>query len=144
MLHASATVVGLLTAAVWAPNLVSLLSAPGRPPAPQAAAADLADLIRAVAVLTLPVAHWLGGVTLAQLFVVALVAGAGGALYQTSYQPFFVALVRKDQFIEANSLLSTTRSGSFIVGPPLAGGLIRPSPHRSRCSSTRCRSWYLR
>ncbi len=55
----------------------------------------------------------------------ALVAGAGGVLYQTSYQPFFVALVRKDQFLEANSLLSTTRSGSFIVGPPLAGGLIQ-------------------
>ena len=126
MLHSSPTVVGLLTAAVWAPSLVSLFVGAWVDQQPRKQRLLIwADLIRAVAVLTLPVAHWLGAVTLTQLFVVALVAGAGGVLYQTSYQPFFVALVRKDQFVEANSLLSTTRSGSFIVGPPLAGGLIQ-------------------
>ena len=96
MLHSSPTVVGLLTAAVWAPNLVSLFVGAWVDHQPRKQRLLIwADVIRAVAILTLPVAHWLGAVTLAQLFVVALVAGAGGVLYQTSYQPFFVALVRR-------------------------------------------------
>ena len=46
-------------------------------------------------------------------------------LYQTSYPSFFVGLVRRDQFVEANSLLSGTRSASFVAGPAVAGGLIQ-------------------
>jgi Na+/melibiose symporter-like transporter len=71
------------------------------------------------------VAHWLGVVTVGQLFAVALLAGLGQVLYQTAYPSFFVALVRRDQYVEANSLLSTTRSFSFVAGPAAAGGLIQ-------------------
>lgn len=126
MLHASSIEVGLLTAAVWAPNLLSVVTG---------AWADrrrrkqpllvLGDLIQSVATLSLPVVYWLGMITLAQLYVVALVAGAGGTLYQTAYANFFVALVRRDQYVQANSLLSVTRSGSFIAGPALAGLLVQ-------------------
>src|SRR4029079_970471 len=45
--------------------------------------------------------------------------------YQTSYPPFFARLVRRDQYVEANSLLSATRSASFIAGPALGGLLIQ-------------------
>ena len=31
----------------------------------------------------------------------------------------------RDQFVEANSLLSGTRSASFVAGPAVAGGLIQ-------------------
>lgn len=126
MLHASAPVVGLLTAAVWAPNLLSLFV--GAWVDHRARKRRLligADLLRAVAVLSLPVANVLHVITLAQLFTVALVAGAGGVLYQTAYPTFFVSLVRRDQYLEANSLLSGTRSASFIVGPAVGGGLIQ-------------------
>jgi MFS family permease len=125
-LHADATTVGLLTAAVWAPNLVSLFI--GTWVDHQARKRRLlitADLVRALTVASLPLAHFLGVVTLSQLFVVALVAGLGQVLYQTSYQSFFVRLVRKDQYVEANSLLSATRSASFVAGPAVAGGLIQ-------------------
>ena len=59
------------------------------------------------------------------LYAVALVLGAGGVLYQTSYPPFFARLVRRDQYLQANSLLSATGSGSFIAGPALGGLLIQ-------------------
>jgi predicted MFS family arabinose efflux permease len=59
------------------------------------------------------------------LYAVALVLGAGGVLYQTSYPPFFVRLVRREQYLQANSLLSATRSASFIAGPALGGLLIQ-------------------
>ena len=124
--HADATTVGLLTAAVWAPNLVSLFI--GTWVDHQARKRRLlitADVVRALTVASLPFAHLLGIVTLGQLFAVALVAGLGQVLYQTSYQSFFVRLVRKDQYVEANSLLSATRSASFVAGPAVAGGLIQ-------------------
>ena len=99
-LHASAPTVGLLTAAVWAPNLLSLFV--GTWVDHQVRKRRLlvvADLLRCVVLLSLPVAHVLGAITLGQLFAVALLAGAGQVLYQTSYPSFFVSLVRRDQFV---------------------------------------------
>jgi MFS family permease len=126
LLHASSLQVGLLTAAVWAPNLLSLLTGAWVDQRPRKQPVlVLGDLLQAAALLTLPVAYWLDALTFAQLVVVALVAGAGGTLTHTAYQPFFVALVRGDQYVEANSLLSATRSGSFIAGPALGGLLVQ-------------------
>ncbi len=125
-LQASPTVVGLLTAAVWAPHLLALFV--GAWVDHQSRKRRLliaADLLQAVVILTLPVAHLVGAVTLAQLFLVALVAGCGAVLYQTAYPSFFVALVRREQYLEANALLSGTRSASFIAGPAIGGGLVQ-------------------
>jgi len=125
-LNASARTVGLLTAAVWAPNLLSLLVGTWVDHRPRKRRLlVLADLLRAAVLLSLPVAHWVGAVTLGQLFVVALLAGLGQVLYQTAYPSFFVSLVRREQFVEANGLLSSTRSISYVGGPALAGGLIQ-------------------
>jgi predicted MFS family arabinose efflux permease len=125
-LAASPTQVGLLTAAVWAPNVVSLFVGSWVDQQQHKRRLLIAvDLLRAAVLLSLPIAHVLGVVTLAQLFTVALLTGFGQVLFQTSYQPFFVALVRRDQYIEANSLLSGTRSASFIAGPAVGGGLIQ-------------------
>ncbi|GAA2738824.1 MFS transporter [Pedococcus aerophilus] len=125
-LHATAPTVGLLTAAVWAPNLLSLLVGTWVDHHERKRRLlVLADLLRCAVLLSLPVAHWFGVVTIGQLFVVALLAGLGQVLYQTAYPSFFVALVRRDQYVEANSLLSTTRSFSFVAGPAAAGGLIQ-------------------
>jgi MFS family permease len=125
-LHVGASTVGLLTAAVWAPNLLSLFVGTWVDHhVRKRRLLVVADLLRCVVLLSLPVAHLLGAITLAQLFLVALVAGFGQVLYQTSYPSFFVGLVRRDQFVEANSLLSGTRSASFVAGPAVAGGLIQ-------------------
>ena len=125
-LHATPTQMGLLTAAVWAPNLVSLIV--GAWADQQRLKRRLliaADLLRALTLVSIPIAYFLGSLTLGHLFAVALISGFGQVLFQTAYQPFFVALVRRDQYVEANSLLSTTRSASFIAGPAVGGGLIQ-------------------
>ena len=75
--------------------------------------------------LTVPLAALLGVSSMPVLYAAALVGGAGGVLAHTAYPPFFVRLVSPEQYVEANSLLSTTRSASFLVGPPLAGGLVK-------------------
>ena len=125
-LHASAAEVGVLTAAIWAPNLLSLLvGAWVDHQRRKKRLLVVANLIQAAAVAVLPVAHVTGFMSMWLLYAVALVLGAGGVLYQTSYPPFFARLVRRDQYLQANSLLSATRSGSFIAGPALGGLLIQ-------------------
>jgi MFS family permease len=125
-LEVGASTVGLLTAAVWAPNLLSLFVGTWVDHhVRKRRLLIVADLLRCAVLLSLPVAHLFGAISLAQLFLVALVAGFGQVLYQTSYPSFFVGLVRRDQFVEANSLLSGTRSASFVAGPAVAGGLIQ-------------------
>jgi len=125
-LHASAAEVGVLTAAIWAPNLLSLVvGAWVDHQRRKKRLLVVANVIQAAAVAVLPVAHVLGFMSMWLLYAVAVVLGAGGVLYQTSYPPFFARLVRRDQYLQANSLLSATRSGSFIAGPALGGLLIQ-------------------
>lgn len=126
MLQVSPAAVGLLTAAIWAPNLLSVLVGSWvelRPSKRRLLVA--ANLVQAGAITSLPLAYLLAEVTFAQLLGVALVTGAAGVLAQTAYPSFFARLVRQDQFVSANSLLSGTRSASFVAGPVLAGTLIQ-------------------
>jgi MFS family permease len=125
-LAATPTQVGVLTAAVWAPNLLCLLVgswADRRTHRKRILVA--ADVLRALVLLSLPVAHWFGVVTLGQLFAVALLAGGGQVLFMSAYQSFFVSLVDRDRYVDANSKLSISRSGSYIAGPAIGGFLIQ-------------------
>ncbi len=126
MLHATPREVGLLTAAVWTPNLLSLLvgSWVENQPSKQRLMV-IADLARFIVLLSIPIAWALDALTLPQLFAVALLSGFGQVLFGTSYPPFYVAIVPKRDYVEANSLISISRSTSFIAGPALGGGLVQ-------------------
>lgn len=123
-LGAGSLEVGVLTAAVWAPQLLSFFVGAWVDQQPaKRRLLIVSDVVQAVAIVTVPLAWWGGVLSLGQLVVVALAAGAGRTLSQTAYPPFFASLVRREQYVEANALLSTTRSGSFVAGPA-AGGLL--------------------
>jgi MFS family permease len=126
LLDASPTQVGLLTAAVWLPNLLSLFIGTWvdqrRDKRPLMIAADL---FRMVVLLSLPLAYWLGALTLGQLYAIAILAGTAHVVFNTAYASFFVRLVSQDKFLEANSKLSATRSISFMAGPAIGGVLIQ-------------------
>ena len=126
LLDASPTQVGLLTAAVWLPNLASLFIGTWvdqrRDKRPLMIAADLS---RMVVLLSLPAAYWLHVLTLGQLYAIAILAGTAHVVFNTAYASFFVRLVSQEQFLEANSRLSATRSISFMAGPAIGGVLIQ-------------------
>ena len=125
-LAATPAQVGLLTAAVWAPNLLGVLAGSWVDRQPHRRPILIgADLLQAAALVSLPVAYWFGMVTLAQLFAVALLSGAGQVLSMAAYQSFFVTLVDRDRYVEANSKLSISRSASFVGGPALGGYLVQ-------------------
>jgi len=118
--------VGLLTAAIWAPSLFCLLvGAWVDSRARRRWVLIGADLLRAAALLSLPIAHWLGVVTAGQLIAVALLTGVGQVCFQAAYPSFFVTLVDRDRYVDANSKLSTSRSASFVAGPAIGGYLIQ-------------------
>ncbi|MFI5801404.1 MFS transporter [Streptomyces sp. NPDC051561] len=125
-LNASANQVAWLTALIWTPNLLAiLLGAWVDQRARKRRLMILADLVRAAVLLSVPVAFLLGAVTLGQLYVVAVLTGAAGVLFNTAYPPFFVGLVPRASYVDANSKLSASRSVSYVAGPAVGGALIQ-------------------
>lgn len=126
VLDATPEQVGLLTAAVWLPNLVSLVIGSWVDQRPDKRRLMIfADLARLVVLLTLPIAYWLGVMSLVQLYAVAILAGTAQVVFSTFYSSFFVRLVRREQFLEANSKLSSTRSLASMIGPAIGGALVQ-------------------
>ena len=126
MLNATPAEIGFLTAAVWLPNVVSLFI--GTWVDQQRNKRTLmvcADLARTVILLGLPLLYWLGMLALWHLFAVAILAGTAHVVFNTAYAAFFVRLVSADNFLEANSKLSGTRSFSFMAGPAVGGLLVQ-------------------
>lgn len=125
-LNASANQVAWLTALVWAPNLLAIvLGAWVDQQARKRRLMILADLLRAAVLLSLPAAYVLGAVTLTHLYAVAILAGAAGVLFNTAYPPFFVRLVPRASYVDANSKLSASRSVSQVAGPAIGGALVQ-------------------
>jgi MFS family permease len=126
LLHASTAEVATLTALIWAPNLSAIfLGAWVDHQRRKRRLLVLADLTRALALTTLPVAYLLDTVTLGHLYTVAVVTGAAGMLFNNAYAPFFARLVPRRSYIDANSKLSTSRSVSYVAGPAISGVLIQ-------------------
>lgn len=84
-----------------------------------------ADLVRAALIASVPIAAWLGGLTLLQLYVVAALVGAASSLFQIADNAYLPALVGPDRLVEANSRLEGTEAAAEIVGPGAAGLLIQ-------------------
>ncbi|MFD6275251.1 MFS transporter [Streptomyces sp. NPDC060209] len=125
-LNASANQVAWLTALIWTPNLLAiLLGAWVDHRARKRRLMIIADLVRAAVLLSVPAAYLSGAVSLGQLYAVALLTGAAGVLFNTAYPPFFVGLVPRASYVDANSKLSASRSASHVAGPAIGGALIQ-------------------
>lgn len=126
LFSASPTQVGVLTAAIWLPSLFSLVvGAWVEAQRRKRAVMIAADLFRAFVLLSLPVAFWAGSLSLVQLYAVALLAGTAHVVFNTAYPSFFVRLVSREQYLDANSKLATTSSAAAIAGPAIGGTLIQ-------------------
>jgi MFS family permease len=83
-----------------------------------------ADVGRGVALLSIPIAYLAGCLTLAQLFVVAFVAGTLTAFFDIADQSFLPGLLNREDLVEGNAKLQLSYSAAQIGGPTLAGNLI--------------------
>ena len=84
-----------------------------------------ADVGRALALASLPVAAAVAHVTYGQLLVVGFVTGTLTVFFDVAYQSYLPFLVERDDLVEANAKLEVSRSGAQIAGPGIAGLLIQ-------------------
>lgn len=84
-----------------------------------------ADLVRAVALLTIPLAWWLEVLGFVQLLVVTAVIGTATVFFDVAYQSYLPEIVDGDDIGEGNAKLQAVQSVAMIGGPALGGGLVR-------------------
>jgi MFS family permease len=127
VLGAEAAQMGLLTAAGLMPHLLFSL--------PAGVWLDrirrkrrlmiLADIGRALAIASIGLAFLTGTLSLAQLFVVTFVVGSLAVVFDIAWNTLFVSVTRRDQYVQANALLSGSRSVAQVGGPAVSGVLIQ-------------------
>ncbi|MFR9777622.1 MFS transporter [Micromonospora sp. MS34] len=125
VLGAGPTGVAALTAATTLPYL--LLGLPAGPIVdrlPRRAVLVATDLLRALLLASVPLAWAAGVLSLAQLVVVALLAGCATVLFDVAYFAAVPAVVPAARLADANARLEATRAIGQTAGPGLAGVLV--------------------
>ncbi len=126
VLHATATAVGLLAAAVWLPWLLVGL--------PAGAWVDrihnrplmiACDLVSAAAFASVPVAAWLHALTFPYLLAIALVSGACATCFNPAYHAYIRTVLDGRDLLEGNAKLQGSEAATQVAGPGAAGLLAQ-------------------
>jgi predicted MFS family arabinose efflux permease len=83
------------------------------------------DLLRALLLLTVPLAAFSGRLGMPQLYVVAALAGVLAVFFDVAYQAYLPTLVERARVLEGNARLTLSSSAAEIIGPGLAGMLVQ-------------------
>ena len=84
----------------------------------------LADLGRAAALASVPVAYLLDGLAMGQLYAVAFLVGTLTIFFDVAYQSYLPSLVARDQLVEGNAKLEVSRAGAQVAGLGLGGAIV--------------------
>lgn len=82
------------------------------------------DLGRALSLVSIPIAHQLGVLSIWQLYAVGFVNGCLTVFFDVADQSFLPAILDSDDLVEGNSKLQVSSSAAQILGQPLAGGVV--------------------
>lgn len=122
VLKASPVMMGVLTAAAWLPWLFIGLPAGAWVDRWSRRKVMLAcDLVLMTVYASVPLAAWLGILTLGQLLVVALLSGTAKVFFSTAYSAMVPSLVDKADLLEANVKFRSGESAADVAGPGVAG-----------------------
>jgi len=83
-----------------------------------------ADVGRALALLAVPVAAWMGWLSMPLLYVVGFLVGTGSIIGWPAYQVFMTERVGRNNLVEANAKIGISDSAAQLIGPGIAGALI--------------------
>lgn len=83
------------------------------------------NLGRGLLLTTIPLASWLGWLSMSQLYLVAFLVGVLTLFFDVAYQSYLPSLVSHDHLVEGNSKLEVSRSLAAVAGPGLAGVLVQ-------------------
>jgi MFS family permease len=126
-LHASAGQMGALTTMALVPNLIFSLHAGSWVDrrGDRRGVMLATDVGRGVLIATVPIAYALGHLTWIQLYVVAFGTGVCTVFFFVAYGGFFQTIVRREDYVAANSLTHGSRAFSFLAGTSLGGVLVQ-------------------
>ncbi len=125
VLHVSAFEVGLLRAAEVIPYVLLALAAGVLVDRSYPAKLLIgSDLGRALILGTVPVAFFLGHLTMVQLYLVAFTAGSLTVLFGVAQQAAIHRLVERKRLIDGNSKIGMSGEAAQVAGPGLGGVLI--------------------
>ncbi|MEW2499287.1 MULTISPECIES: MFS transporter [unclassified Amycolatopsis] len=82
------------------------------------------DLLRFVALLTLPLGYALGGLTFGQLVAVSVVVAAADIVFTAASGAYLKGLATGEDLLVANGRFESTQWTATAVGPPSGGALI--------------------
>lgn len=83
-----------------------------------------ADLVRALALATVPLAWWWGELSIYHLMAVVAIFGFGTVFFDVAYQSFVPSIVDNSQIGQANGRLEASVQVARVAGPGAAGWLI--------------------
>ncbi|GAA2580585.1 MFS transporter [Winogradskya consettensis] len=124
---AGAAEMGYLTAAALLPNLfLSLLAGAWVDRRPYKRKVMIgADLGRAALLAVVPVLAFAGVLHLWHLCVLSFAIGTFTVFYEVADGSLFASVVRRPDYIAANSLTNGARAMSFVAGPSVGGVLVQ-------------------
>lgn len=83
------------------------------------------DVGRGLALIAIPVATWLGMLTMPVLYVAGFLVGLLTVIGWPAYQVFMTERVGRENLVEANAKIGVADSAAQLIGPGLAGALIQ-------------------
>jgi MFS family permease len=83
------------------------------------------DLARAAILVVLPLAAWMGLLSMLQVYAAAVLVAAASVLFDIADHAYLPGLVGKARVTDANAKLSVTESVAEMGGPALAGVLFQ-------------------
>jgi MFS family permease len=84
-----------------------------------------ADIGRALALAVIPIAAWLGALSIDLLFVIGFVCGVQNVVGGAAYQVLIAQMAGRKRLVEANAKIALGETSAALMGPGLAGGLIQ-------------------
>jgi MFS family permease len=84
----------------------------------------ISDFVRAALLATIPIAGWLGHLSITQLVVVSLLVGAARVCFDVGYQSYLPDLLGPERVLGGNAAMEAIRSTGQVAGPGLGGWLV--------------------
>ena len=126
LLHATPTQMGLLTAIELSPFLLlSLPSGVWLDRVRKLPVYVVGESLLALAALSVPLAWWLGALTMNWLYIVGFIIGAVHTVAGTAAQIVLTQVVPRERLVEAHAKNALASSGAEVAGPGFAGLLIK-------------------
>ena len=126
LLHAAPTQMGLLTAMEIAPFvLFSLPTGVWLDRVRKLPVYVIGELTVAAVMATVPVAWWLGFLSMQWLYVVAFIVGAVNTTAGSAAQIVLTQIVPRERLVEAHAKNALASSTAEVTGPGAAGALIK-------------------